>query len=208
MRRGGGSSVSKKQNILGAPASNAGDAFHETWALREALRLLDPASGLTALYVEGVRDDAETDDAASWDGVDCALYYDNADEPDTSKTDIIQLKYSTASPNRSWTPARFCKSTKTNGNNSVARRLADAFKGATKGKTFAQVRKSVCVRFVTNQPIAKALSDEIEKATRGNLTGIALDRLQRATGLGKNKVKLFCECLTAHSGVIRPVIPI
>ncbi len=56
--------MSKKQDLLGAPASNAGDAFHETWALREALRLLDPASELTGLYVEGVRDGPETDDAA------------------------------------------------------------------------------------------------------------------------------------------------
>ena len=57
--------MSRKQDLLGALASNAGDAFHETWALREALRLLNPASGLTELYVEGVRESAGTDDAAS-----------------------------------------------------------------------------------------------------------------------------------------------
>jgi len=121
--------VSKPKNISGAPASNAGDVFHETWALLEALKLLDPASGLTELTVEGVRDDPDTDDAASWDGVDCALYYDQPDEPRRSRVELVQLKHSTADPGKSWTPARFCRSTGKRRNNSLARRLGDAFKG-------------------------------------------------------------------------------
>ncbi len=192
--------MSKKQTLSGAPASNAGDAFHETWALREALRLLDPASGLTALYVEGVRDSAETDNSANWDGVDCALYFDKEDEPEASRIDLIQLKYSALSPQKAWTLTRFCNSTKNSGNNSVARRLADAFNGASKEKTTEQVRKSVSVRLVTNQPITKALLEEIRKIARGDLNGAAFDQLQKATKLSKTRIILFCECLTLKGG--------
>ena len=38
----------------GARGSNTGDEFHELWAVRQALRLLDLSSGLTAATVEGV----------------------------------------------------------------------------------------------------------------------------------------------------------
>ena len=34
--------------------SRDGDQFHYTWAARQALRLLDSTTGLTALYVEAV----------------------------------------------------------------------------------------------------------------------------------------------------------
>jgi hypothetical protein len=44
-------------DALGARASNAGDQFHELWALQQALELLNPASGLSAVTVEGVATD-------------------------------------------------------------------------------------------------------------------------------------------------------
>lgn len=39
----------------GARGANAGDDFHELWALRHALVLLDQDTGLTAVAVEGRR---------------------------------------------------------------------------------------------------------------------------------------------------------
>ncbi len=61
----------------GARGSNAGDQFHELWALDRALSLLNPATDLQALTVEGVRtsEDLTDDKATAWEGVDCALYY-------------------------------------------------------------------------------------------------------------------------------------
>ena len=60
----------------GARASNAGDEFHELWAVRQALALLEPASELKAITVEGVLAAAHKDTASNvWDGVDCALYF-------------------------------------------------------------------------------------------------------------------------------------
>ncbi len=153
--------LSRPLDVLGAPASNAGDEFHEAWALGNALKLLDPATGLTELTVEGVRDAAETNNSTNWDGVDCALYFDNNEKPENSRVEFIQLKYSVTGQNKSWTLARFCTSTKKTGNNSVARRLADAFKGAIKGRKPRQVEASLSIKLVTNQPIAKKLQGSI-----------------------------------------------
>ena len=56
----------------GARGSNTGDEFHELWATRQALRLLDTTTGLTAITVEGMTV-AERQDRV-WDGVDCAAF--------------------------------------------------------------------------------------------------------------------------------------
>ncbi len=183
--------LSRPLELVGAPASNAGDAFHEAWALSKALKLLDQGTQLTQLTVEGVRDAAETDINANWDGVDCALYFDDNDFPEKSRVELVQLKYSVASKSKKWTLSRFCASNKRNGNNSVARRLADAFKSASKGKKAEQVSRSISVKLVTNQPIAIDLQEKISKGAKGKLSGDAFDTLKRATGLGVRQLKLF-----------------
>ena len=71
-------------DFRGARGSNTGDDYHELWATRHAIRLLDPRDPLEALAVEGL---APTDEASApettWDGVDCTLYEGgrNAREP-------------------------------------------------------------------------------------------------------------------------------
>jgi len=53
----------------GAKAKNAGDSFHELWALHAALELLNPKTVLTALTVEGVRAlDSATTATDPWSG--------------------------------------------------------------------------------------------------------------------------------------------
>ena len=60
----------------GARGANAGDDFHELWASRQALALLDQDAGLTAVAVEGLRVEDESGTPwGTWDGVDCTLYY-------------------------------------------------------------------------------------------------------------------------------------
>jgi len=44
----------------GARGANAGDNFHELWALRQTLVLLDQDAGLTAVTVEGLRAEDES----------------------------------------------------------------------------------------------------------------------------------------------------
>lgn len=158
--------------------------------------LLDPVTRLTELSVEGVREAAETNNTDNWDGVDCALYFDDPIDPRNSRTELVQLKYSVASKSKSWTLARFCYSTKKVGNNSVARRLADAFKGASQDKKPDQVEASLAVKLVTNQPVAESLIASVSKAASGLLTGNDYDILKRATGLGKNQLSLFCKVLS------------
>ena len=192
--------MSKPSHFSGAPASTAGDAFHETWALREALKLLNFKSPLIAMTVEGVRDAPDTDDKANWDGVDCALYFDEEQMPEQSRIELIQLKYSVASPAKRWTPTRFCRSTRKTGSNSVARRLADAFQASCKRKPFRWIRKTVSVRLVSNQPISKTLTTQIEKGANGTLRGKAYKTLKAATGLSKPMFKLFCEQLELRGG--------
>ena len=41
-------------DFSGARPSNAGDSFHELWALHTALALLEPRGSLTAVTVEGI----------------------------------------------------------------------------------------------------------------------------------------------------------
>lgn len=58
----------------GARGVNAGDDFHELWALRQAPALLDQDIGLTAVAVEGLR--AEAGSGAPRDrrdGADCTF---------------------------------------------------------------------------------------------------------------------------------------
>jgi hypothetical protein len=93
--------------FLGARASNAGDEFHELWATRAAIRLLDRNDDLQALAVEGVAAvDVPADDVRVWDGVDCTLYFGGSSAADARHIRIEQLKYSAAAPNQPWTVSR------------------------------------------------------------------------------------------------------
>ena len=63
-------------DYTGARGSNDGDNFHELWALRATLGLLDNSSELRVLTVEGARaKDGAGNSADFWEGVDCGLYY-------------------------------------------------------------------------------------------------------------------------------------
>ena len=109
-----------EQDYRGARASNAGDEFHELWAIRQALALLEPATELKAITVEGVLAAAPKDTASNvWDGVDCALYFGSDTVAAASRIDLIQLKYSPSDPSKAWTIARLCSNSSKKGNNSV-----------------------------------------------------------------------------------------
>ncbi len=66
-------------DFRGARGSNAGDDFHELWALQQALTLLDHQTQLVGITVEGLRPEDEHGSAAdTFDGIDCALYFNGA----------------------------------------------------------------------------------------------------------------------------------
>ena len=183
-------------SFLGARASNAGDAFHEIWALRKALELLDPKSGLILLTVEGVGNPSKTTDNRPWDGIDCALYYGETEDGPFDRVNLVQLRYSVATPDKRWTLGRFTETSGKKLNNSLAQRLAAAFNEATKEMSFDEIRESISVSLVTNQPISPSLEKLVKQISDGTTNSPDAEKLSKATALSETKLKLFCEKLT------------
>jgi hypothetical protein len=183
-------------DILGAIASNAGDEFHEIWSLRKALALLDPSGSLSAMSMEGVVSQTScSGDSRQWDGVDCALYFGGTSLESAERIELIQLKYSIAAPRKNWTLGRLTRNTKTRGNNSVARRLANAYTGAIKNRSGEFAEEQVSVSLVSNQPIGAKLDALLKKVTAGKSSSKDAESLRAATGLSKKRFRLFCHSL-------------
>lgn len=180
----------------GARGSNAGDQFHELWALQQILGLLKPKSTLASVTVEGIRftESPGTADAPTWDGVDCALLYGNPSLNQSDRVELVQLKYSGSSPSTPWTVARLCANTKATGNNSVLRRLGDDYASA---RARMQPDATLVIKIVSNQPagadiLALLASNQAEdKAPSTN----DRTKVQAATGLNDTQFVEFLSCL-------------
>jgi hypothetical protein len=157
----------------GARSANAGDDFHELWALRQALALLDQDAGLIAVAVEGLKAEDESGTPRdTWDGVDCSLYYGGDQAASAERIVIDQLKYSAANPDQAWTVARLTQRSKKKKDNSVIGRLAKAFTGLKSKRPDLVASRNVVVRLVSNQRIdpevVKALSSRSTSDQRSN----------------------------------------
>lgn len=136
--------------------SRAGDDFHYLWAARRLLALVDPASDLRLVRLEGPTPEDDPDEDDQFLGVDLIEYHGGDSLRSATRTVVSQLKYSTRHAETQWTVARLCKKRRPAANSSVIRRLADAWKG------LAQTRRGVVVvALVSNQPVAPELSDLI-----------------------------------------------
>lgn len=170
----------------GARGSNAGDQFHELWALQNILALLQPNTSLTAVGVEGVKTETTEDDAsAAWDGVDCAMYFGGSTLETATRVEFAQLKYSGSTPCSSWTAAKLCENTKQSGNNSVVRRLADAYR---KAKELRRRGAAVSLKLVSNQPLGADVKEVVAAPTISKTDTSALlsnrQKIKDASGLG------------------------
>lgn len=188
-------------DVVGARASNAGDDFHILWALRHALRVLDPASSLSAVTVEGIpsKDTADAEKGA-WEGVDVALFFGGESLTSATRIEIEQLKYSTTSPTKAWTIARLCYSSRQRGNNSVISRLAKAYAEAL--RLAPQLSsKSIVVRLVSNQPVHREIIKVLEAYLSASPAKASkkLDedwtRLEKASGLDRTSFVQFARAL-------------
>ncbi len=177
-------------DILGARASNAGDAFHEIWALRAALQLLVPGTELKALTLEGIA--APEASGSRWDGVDCGLFLGGDTLSTARKVELVQLKYSTADPGKAWTVARLTANSAKKRNNSVLRKLAETYSSARQqmGSDAA-----LAVRFISNQPLADAVYTTITAICRSEPNTDAANLVRDATGLDGGELKGFLEAL-------------
>jgi len=175
-------------DVLGAPASSAGDDFHELWALRRLLELLDPASDLTAVKMEGVPEDERTAELGPG-----ALAVDVTQVRGDGESESFlfeQLKYSTAAPHQAWTWARLTREARRGRKgSSVLGKLAAAFRD-TSGRRQ--------VRIVTNQPLAAGVAQDLPRFVTelrgGPPSGSAdLARLRTASGLDDGVLANFLE---------------
>lgn len=139
---------SQKADFGGARGSNTGDDFHEFWAMRQALRLIDRGSKLSAMALEGLTADAGTGN--EWDGVDCTLLYGAESEATADRVEIQQLKYSAANASASWTVSRISASKTARLESSVIGKMAKAYT-ALVARRKTQDPTTVLVQLVTNQ---------------------------------------------------------
>lgn len=158
----------RRSSTRGARGANAGDDYHELWALREALSLLDPNSGLTAITLEGLHpDDEVTAPPEAWDGVDCAYYFGGEDLASADRAAFDQVKYSTADPDSRWTVARLTHARRGTRASSVIGRLGLAFVGYEAQRPDLVLDGRLRIRLVSNQPIADEVLDALRTPTSG-----------------------------------------
>ena len=190
---------SQKPEFVGARGSNTGDDFQELWAMRQALRLIERGSQLSAMALEGLTADAGA--GSEWDGVDCTLLYGAERETTADRVELQQLKYSAAHASASWTVARISAAKTAKRKSSVIGRMATAY-AALVAKRPAHAPSTVKVQLVTNQPIDDALIKAIDEAKALGGSGQAkrpqisgdLKTLVNASGL---KLSDFCKFATS-----------
>jgi hypothetical protein len=182
-------------DFRGARGSNTGDDFHELWALRQAFSLLDHDTKLKVISVEGLLAvDESGNPADTWDGVDCALYYYEHEQANNPERIVInQLKYSSSSPDTKWTIARLIYSSSSKKNNSVIKRMADAFVGLGEKYPNLLHNGNIVVKLVSNQEIDCEVEDLLSKPkAKGN---DKLAALKKATSLRGEEFSLFAKAL-------------
>ena len=193
-------------SFRGAPASNAGDDFHELWVARRAISLLSNGDGLEAIAVEGVSsgDQASTSPGAR-DGIDCTLYYGGRNARDAERVEVVQAKYSTTKPRTKWTVARLTYSKKGRPG-CVFFKLAKAWDALASDRPPDYPTLST---LVTNQPVSDSLLAAIRRAAAEKVVvpqrapGARAKpevRLAYASGLSTAKFHAFAKALSIEGG--------
>jgi hypothetical protein len=176
-----------KSEYLGARASNTGDDFHEWWALRLALQLLAPDTTLAAVTVEGVNlDDKNEQGLTEWDSVDCGLFYGGHTVEQAEKVVIEQLKYSSSTPEKSWTVSELTSSKSKSSNNSIIKGLADSFSAILKNRPDLISAGALTIKLVSNRPIGADLQKSLSDTSNNKH-----ETLRGASGLDEINFKKF-----------------
>lgn len=176
-----------KPEYLGARASNTGDDFHEWWALRLALQLLEPDTSLAAVTVEGVNlDDENAQGLTEWDSVDCGLFYGGHTVEQAERVVFEQLKYSSSMPEKNWTVSELTSSKSKSSNNSIIKGLADSFNAILKTRPDLIGVGALTIRLVSNRPIGTDLQKSLSDASNKKH-----ETLRAASGLNKTNFKKF-----------------
>jgi hypothetical protein len=185
-------------DFRGARGSNAGDDFHELWAVRQSLALFDSDTELKGMTVEGLRaEDEHGVPSEMWDGVDCALYFNGDTVLSASRIDVIQFKYSSADPAKAWTLSRLTTTSAKTRNNSVLRRLGSAFAAAREKRGGSAV--GIRVQLISNQPVdldVERLFQAIAVPSKPSPTKANLKSVETATNLKGEVLQQFAAALS------------
>jgi hypothetical protein len=154
--------------------SNAGHDFHVLWATRRVIEMLNPASGLRCVKMEGVSPTDTVGLAADEEhflAADLTEYYEGMHFAEASRTVISQLKYSTRHPSTPWTKGRLSKRSSRTASDSVIQRLAASFLDLSQSSLRADLISKVRIRLVSNQPLSANLLG-LWKSTQEALQGL------------------------------------
>jgi DNA polymerase III delta prime subunit len=155
--------------MVDALPSNAGDRYHFVYTAMKMLQIIDYTKDLELISVENVskEDVVFSDSDDTFLGVDTAEYYGGRDAKTARKIRIIQVKYSSSSPQLNWTLKKLTTNKK--GMNkkekpgtSVLRKLANVFDYYYKIYGVNVINKLEIIVH-TNQNIQHDLKDQIEE---------------------------------------------
>lgn len=171
---------------------NDGEDFHILWSARRALRLLDVSSGLTSVSIEGpsnLESPAATKTDAGVLVIDTAEYYGSRAQKN-ERVHYFQLKHSTTAATAPWTVS---------GLKDTLRGFGRRYKAIRKKKGPRWVADRVRFVFVTNKPIATAITHAVSqakstRATKGD-SKVLLEKLRVAAGLKPAEFLSFVHCL-------------
>jgi len=160
------------------------------------MKLLDTRTGVTAVSVEGVGPESKSaEQSTDYDGVDCTVLYGSVEVGEADQIEIIQLKYSGSEPHAKWNLSRLTKSDKKTGNNSVLRRLADAYR-----KIRSSAKVLPAIRLISNQSVSEEVVSRLSVIARTKSQASEFRaKFLKATGLKLRDLKSFAHQLDLTS---------
>lgn len=140
--------------------SRAGDQFHYRWAARRCLALLDPASGLVCITIEGIssNESEATSTESGEEVVDVAEYYGDDSIKHARRISYYQLKHS-YKEDKLWTLSGLSKTLKG---------FFERYKVFRKGAEDIG-RQRVDFTFITNRLVSEDVHELIERIKKGSL---------------------------------------
>ena len=153
--------------------SRAGDQFHYRWAARRCLALLNPASGLVCITIEGISsNESEVENTGSGEEVvDVAEYYADSSIKRAKKISYHQLKHSYKS-DEPWTLSGLNKT------------LEGFFRRYEVFKQDAEDigRQDVEFTFTTNRPVAEDIHELVGRIKKRSLNAADAKRWSQTKG--------------------------
>jgi hypothetical protein len=161
--------------------SRSGDVFHYRWAARRCLRLIQPASNLESVVIEGSKERNKAGEYV----IDLTEYYHDGSK---KRIEYYQLKHTTVRHDDPFTLS---------GLKETIEGFSKRFKQHDKENTLAGVSFSI----VTNRKIAESFKLNIEKfVTKGKVSKQFSLTLRNYTKLTGNKLIEFCSLLNLQDG--------